>query len=88
MRLKNYGSAVSLADKALNINPKYMKAHFRKVKCLMLLKKYKESVNSCKVALKVENDKLFRKMMKESKEELEKITLKAQNENLIKINKL
>ena len=36
-----------MADRALELNPKYMKAYFRKAKCLLTLKKYKECVDVC-----------------------------------------
>jgi len=47
LRLRNFGKAIKHSNNAISINPKYIKAYFRKAKALIALKKYKMCVETC-----------------------------------------
>eukprot|EP01041_Mallomonas_annulata_P008942 gene8942-18500_t len=54
INLKNYGSCRRDADLAISIWSKNIKAHHRKCKALLILKKYSEAISACETALACE----------------------------------
>ena len=70
IRLRNFGKAIKHANSAIELNPKYTKAYYRKSKALLSLKKYQKCIDSCNKALTLSKEKIILKIKQEAEEKL------------------
>ena len=54
--LENYEEALLDADRSLNINPGYLKGHYRKAQILIKQEKVNEAFEACQKALNIEKN--------------------------------
>ena len=52
---KNYKTAIELSDKAISHWSMNMKAHYRKCKSLMMLRRFENCIDACEAAIKLGN---------------------------------
>lgn len=91
IRLESYGLALEDANNAIKLNPKYVKAYYRRASANVALTKYKEALTDFKIACKVyPNDKDAVKKMKACEKALfaSKYSKAMENDNSIVVENI
>lgn len=78
LRLLNFGSCVKDCSIAIDLCPQNLKAHYRKCKALIQLKKYTECLDACKEGLLCDSENKELLALKQQAEENLEATVKAQ----------
>jgi serine/threonine-protein phosphatase 5 len=78
LKIENYGSAIQDAEKAIQIDPLYIKAHYRRASGYLALSKFKEALKDFKEVVRLKpNDKLARTKLKTCEKEVRRIAFES-----------
>lgn len=78
IKLENYGAAMADASRAIEIDPKYIKAYYRRADAHFCLLQFKEAVRDFRIAAKVApNDPDLRRKLAACEKEVKRIRFEA-----------